>query len=126
MPTTSTMAARRSLGGGRVLGSGPSPSPALHRRHPSLLSPSESSLSLSSHTSHSPASTADARDDIGSKVRLAPSDHAAAATASSRLVCPICNEDMVRHRRLPQPAAAPHCHRCRWTLTRPHRSPSCS
>lgn len=97
------MASRRSLGGGRVLGSGRSLSPAaspqppaLHRRNPSLLSPSASSLSLSSQTSHSPASTAETREDIGSKVLLGPGENAA-ASASSRLVCPICNEDMVRH-----------------------------
>lgn len=95
------MASRRSLGGGRVLGSGRNLSPALaqqppalHHRNPSLLSPSESSLSLSSQTSNSPASTAETREDIGSKVLLGPTDHAA-ATASSRLVCPICNEEMV-------------------------------
>lgn len=95
------MASRRSLGGGRVLGSGrnlspavsPQP-PALHRRNPSLLSPSESSLSLSSQTSNSPASTAETREDIGSKVLLGPGENAA-ANASSRLVCPICNEEMV-------------------------------
>ncbi|KAF1850698.1 uncharacterized protein K460DRAFT_270353 [Cucurbitaria berberidis CBS 394.84] len=97
------MASRRSLGGGRVLGSGRNLSPAvspqplaLHRPNynPSLLSPSESSLSLSSQTSNSPASTAEAREDIGSKVLLGPSENAA-ARASSRLVCPICNEEMV-------------------------------
>ncbi|CAI6330456.1 unnamed protein product [Periconia digitata] len=95
------MTSGRSLGGGRVLGSGRNLSPAVspqppahHRRNASLLSPSESSLSLSSHTSNSPASTAEPRDDIGSKVLLAGQDNAA-ASASSRLVCPICNEDMV-------------------------------
>ncbi|KAF1942242.1 hypothetical protein EJ02DRAFT_434143 [Clathrospora elynae] len=95
------MASRRSLGGGRVLGSGRNLSPAasqqpsaVHRRNASLLSPSESSVSLSSQTSHSPASTTETREDIGSKVLLGPSDNAA-ASASSRLVCPICNEEMV-------------------------------
>ncbi|KAF2846678.1 hypothetical protein T440DRAFT_471749 [Plenodomus tracheiphilus IPT5] len=95
------MASRRSLGGGRVLGSGRNLSPAaaqqppaVHHRNPSLLSPSESSLSLSSQTSNSPASIAEPREDIGSKVLLGPTDNAA-ATASSRLVCPICNEEMV-------------------------------
>lgn len=98
-----------------MLGSGRNLSPSLasqhhqqphlgpHRRNPSLLSPSESSLSLSSQTSNSPASTAaDTRgEDIGSKVLLGPTDHAAAAaaaaaaSASSRLACPICNEEMV-------------------------------
>ncbi|PSN71481.1 hypothetical protein BS50DRAFT_570835 [Corynespora cassiicola Philippines] len=109
------MTSGRSLGGGRVLGSGRNLSPALaakspaqspaqhlshhphhphHRRNNSLLSPSESSLSLSSQTSNSPASTAEPREDIGSKVLLGAPDNAA-ASASSRLVCPICNEDMV-------------------------------
>ena len=112
------MASRRSLGGGRVLGSGRNLSPAVspapsqaqspaqasaqtlhapqsHVRNASLLSPSESSLSLSSQTSVSPASTAEAREDIGSKVLLGPSENAA-ARASNRLACPICNEEMVR------------------------------
>lgn len=107
------MASRRSLGGGRVLGSGRNLSPAVslappqaqalqapqaqhsHVRNASLLSPSESSLSLSSQTSNSPASTAEAREDIGSKVLLGPSENAA-ARASNRLACPICNEEMVR------------------------------
>jgi rabenosyn-5 len=95
------MASRRSLGGGRVLGSGRNLSPAAspqprpqHIRNASLLSPTESSVSLSSQTSNSPASTADTREDIGSKVLLGPTDNAA-ASASSRLVCPICSEEMV-------------------------------
>ncbi|KAF2998809.1 carboxypeptidase Y-deficient [Curvularia kusanoi] len=119
------MASRRSLGGGRVLGSGRNLSPAVspappqtqasapaqaqaqpsaqtlhapqtqsHVRNASLLSPSESSLSLSSQTSNSPASTAETREDIGSKVLLGPSENAA-ARASNRLACPICNEEMV-------------------------------
>ena len=97
------MTSGRSLGGGRVLGSGRNLSPAVapqpaahHRRKASLLSPSESSLSLSSQTSNSPVSTAETREDIGSKVLLASSDNAA-ASASNRLVCPICNEEMVRY-----------------------------
>ncbi|KAH3947282.1 hypothetical protein HBH70_142160 [Parastagonospora nodorum] len=95
------MASRRSLGGGRVLGSGRNLSPAVaptppaqHRRNASFLSPSESSVSLSSQTSNSPASTAEPKEDISSQVLLAPSENAA-ASASSKLVCPICNEEMV-------------------------------
>ncbi|KAF1952377.1 hypothetical protein CC80DRAFT_479620 [Byssothecium circinans] len=99
------MTSGRSLGGGRVLGSGRNLSPAVspqppahahvqHRRNASLLSPSESSLSLSSQTSNSPASTAEPREDIGSKVLLGNQENAA-ASASNRLVCPICNEEMV-------------------------------
>ncbi|CAN9190374.1 unnamed protein product [Alternaria alternata] len=99
------MTSRRSLGGGRVLGSGRNLSPAApppqptatapaHRRNASLLSPSESSVSLSSQTSISPASTHETREDISSKVLIGPTENAA-ASASSRLVCPICNEEMV-------------------------------
>jgi rabenosyn-5 len=97
-----------------VLGSGKNLSPAQaispqppahHRRNASFLSPSESSVSLSSQTSNSPASTAEPREDITSKVLLGPSDNAA-ASASSRLVCPICNEEMVRH------CACPICSQC--------------
>lgn len=69
--------------------------PPVRNGNASLLSPSESSLSLSSQTSNSPASTAEAREDIGSKVLLGPSENAA-ARASNRLACPICNEEMVR------------------------------
>ncbi|KAF2762214.1 hypothetical protein EJ05DRAFT_200785 [Pseudovirgaria hyperparasitica] len=90
----------RALGGGRILGSGKSLSPAVspippnhHKRNASLLSPSESSLSLSSQTSISPTPTF--AQDITSNVSLENPNHAAAAAASSRLVCPICNEDMV-------------------------------
>ncbi|KAF2713077.1 hypothetical protein K504DRAFT_461647 [Pleomassaria siparia CBS 279.74] len=96
------MTSGRSLGGGRVLGNGRHLSPAIsphphphHHRNISLLSPSESSLSLSSQTSNSPASTAETRDDIGSKVLLGSTENATTASASSRLVCPICNEEMV-------------------------------
>lgn len=95
------MTSGRSLGGGRVFGNGRNLSPAVsprppaqHRRNASLLSPSESSISLSSQTSNSPASTAETKDDITSKVLL-PGAENAAASASSRLVCPICNEEMV-------------------------------
>lgn len=96
------MAARRSLGGGRILGSGKSLSPAVARNstllspapNPALLSPSESSVSLSSQTSTTPVSSE--TEDLTSRVAL--DDHhgpSAAALASSRLMCPICNEDMV-------------------------------
>jgi rabenosyn-5 len=96
------------LGSGRNLSPAqaisPQP-PAHHRRNASFLSPSESSVSLSSQTSNSPASTAEPREDISSKVLLGPSDNAA-ASASSRLVCPICNEEMVCHN------ACPTCSQC--------------
>ncbi|KAK5017579.1 carboxypeptidase Y-deficient [Cryomyces antarcticus] len=90
------MASRRALGGGRILGSGRSLSPAVppqqHKRNTSLLSPSGSSVSLSSQTSDTPISTDN--DDLSSRIAL-ESDNAAAAGASSRMVCPICNEEMV-------------------------------
>jgi len=90
------MAARK-LGGGRILGSGRSLSPAQPPRNSSLLSPSTSSVSVSSSISTSQPST-DAQD-LSSRISLDQSDDsnnvAATAAAASRLVCPICNEDMV-------------------------------
>jgi rabenosyn-5 len=88
------------LGSGKHLSPAVSPQPRSrpqHHRNASLLSPSESSVSLSSQTSHSPASTAETQEDINSKVLLGGQDDHAAASASSRLVCPICNEEMVRN-----------------------------
>ncbi|KAK4987039.1 carboxypeptidase Y-deficient [Elasticomyces elasticus] len=93
------MASGRSLGGGRILGSGRSLSPAIavtqHQRNISLLSPSESSLSLSSQASSTPLSTD--VEDITSRVALGQKEDglSTAASASSRLACPICNEEMV-------------------------------
>ena len=97
------MASRRSLGGGRVLGTGkglapPPPPPAATGkaavlRTPGLLSPSESSVSLSSQTSSTPLSTEN--EDITSRVALEEHGSAPAAAASSKMVCPICNEEMV-------------------------------
>ncbi|KIW25745.1 hypothetical protein, variant [Cladophialophora immunda] len=96
---------RRTIGGGRVLGSSrtlgpPAPPPKSTSPLPShVLSPSDSSLSL--NTSESGTSTPPSSDpqDIVSRVSL---DHgapdlstAAAAAATDRLVCPICNEEMV-------------------------------
>lgn len=93
------MAARRSLGGGRVLGSGKNLAPPVANkplpRPTDLLSPSESSVSLNSQASSTPLSTDN--EDLTSRVALG--DHVsaqAAAAASSRMVCPICNEEMVR------------------------------
>ena len=93
------MAARRSLGGGRVLGSGKNlaPPPSQSKapvRNTGLLSPSVSSVSLSSQASSTPISTE--HGDITSRVALDEHGSAqAAAAASSRMVCPICNEEMV-------------------------------
>lgn len=82
-----------------MLGSGRSLSPAAAtpppQRNSSLLSPTTSSVSLNSASSVSPQSTD--TQDISSRVSLDQNDGsgAAAAAASSRLVCPICNEEMV-------------------------------
>lgn len=87
----------RKLGGGRVLGSGKNlaPSATYPARNSSLLSPSGSTLSVSSSASTSQPST-DAQD-ISSRISLDQSEteNAATAAASSRLACPICNEEMV-------------------------------
>jgi rabenosyn-5 len=114
---------RRTIGGGRVLGSGaglssaaPAPSPATTStasKQPTthvpshIASPSSSSLSLSSTTTPTPtggsstppsAATADPQD-IASRISL---DHGTASGrarafsgATDRLVCPICNEEMM-------------------------------
>lgn len=81
------------LGSGSLLTPLPA-NAAQHQRNTSLLSPSESTLSLSSQTSTSQTS-AQAQEDSGSKVEVGSFGRNAAATASSRLVCPICNEEMV-------------------------------
>lgn len=86
-----------------MLGSGKNlapPVPARPGKQPiqqasGLLSPSESSVSLSSQTSSTPPISAE-NEDITSRVALDGHGSAqAAATASSRMVCPICNEEMV-------------------------------
>ena len=92
------MAARRSLGGGRVLGSGKNLAPPVpvkpQLRSSGALSPSSSSISLSSQTSSTPISTEN--EDITARVALDEHGTAqAAAAASSRMVCPICNDEMV-------------------------------
>ncbi|KAK3664935.1 carboxypeptidase Y-deficient [Elasticomyces elasticus] len=59
-----------------------------------LLSPSESSVSLNSQASSAPLSVQN--EDLASQVALDGHGSAqAAAAASSRMVCPICNEEMV-------------------------------
>ena len=97
------MAARRALGGGRVLGSGKSLAPPVANKQqqsipsPGLLSPSESSVSLGSYTSSTQISTEN--EDLASRVALDEHGSAqAAAAASPRMVCPICNEEMVGQR----------------------------
>ena len=90
-----TIMSGRKLGGGRIIGSGRSLSPGFPPRNASLLSPSTSSVSVNSSQT-SQASTEP--QDLSSRVSLEQNDDNAAdaaAAASSRLVCPICNEDMV-------------------------------
>ena len=95
---------RRTIGGGRVLGSGRTLGPPVPPSKPTspsalpthVLSPSASTLSLD--TSGSGNSTPPSSDpqDIASRVSL---DHGAPnlslAAATDRMVCPICNEEMV-------------------------------
>jgi rabenosyn-5 len=81
-----------------VLGSGKNlapPVPIKPQLRPSgALSPSNSSISLSSQTSSTPISTEN--EDITARVALDEHGTAqAAAAASSRMVCPICNDEMV-------------------------------
>lgn len=85
----------RKLGGGRILGNGKSlapPAPPAHQRSSSdLISPSESTLSLSSSgTSPLPEQIG---QDLGSRVSL--ENGGGVTAASSKLVCPICSEEMV-------------------------------
>ena len=92
----------RKIGGGRIIGSGRSLSPAVAPQPPkstSLLSPSASTASLTSSgsTAHtSPPESQDLKSRVSLEHNESSSSAAAAATASSRLVCPICNEEMVR------------------------------
>jgi hypothetical protein len=89
---------RRTLGGGRVLGtpsalaSAPSPQPK-----PRVLSPTTSSVSLSSQASASQFSAE--TQDLTSRISLENGDtsiSAAPAAPGAQLSCPICNEEMVR------------------------------
>lgn len=97
------MAARK-LGGGRILGSGKSlapPTPPIHQRTSNLRSPSDSTVSLNSETSSpspllSSAFTENIQD-LSSRVSLDNGNSGPSVTAAStKLVCPICNEEMVR------------------------------
>ncbi|MCJ1309535.1 carboxypeptidase Y-deficient [Agyrium rufum] len=91
----------RKLGGGRILGSGRplSPSAAAPKRNSSLLSPTPSTASLNS--SSSTAQTSPELQDIASRISLDQGDGpngatvGPAASASTRLFCPICNDEMV-------------------------------
>jgi hypothetical protein len=106
MLASAEMATGRTLGRGRVLGgvknvASPAPStpstpsePSHIQNNSSLLSQSESSASLPSETSTSPALTPQPQD-LAANVSLGTGNNTAAAAAGSRLVCPICNEEMV-------------------------------
>ncbi|KAI9371034.1 hypothetical protein BJX61DRAFT_535123 [Aspergillus egyptiacus] len=91
---------RRTLGGGRVLGSANARTQAAtlssSQSKPSILSPSVSSLSLSSQASASQVSSEN--QDLTSRISLengsAPIP-AAPAAAGAQLSCPICSEEMV-------------------------------
>ncbi|GIJ87981.1 carboxypeptidase Y-deficient [Aspergillus pseudoviridinutans] len=91
---------RRTLGGGRVLGTPNSlaaaPSTLSPQQKPSILSPSASSLSLNSQASASQFSSE--TQDLTSRISLengATSISAAPAAAGAQLACPICSEEMV-------------------------------
>lgn len=99
--STPAMAARK-LGGGRILGSGKSlapPNTTSHARSSSLLSIGESVVSADSTVS-TPLGTSPLKDsgnDLGSRVSLdSRNDGNAANAGSTKLICPICDEEMVR------------------------------
>lgn len=86
-----------------MLGTGRSLSPAAAvspHRGSNLVSPSDSTVSLNSSISMSQQSAEP--QDISSRVSIdhGMENNAAVAAASSRLVCPICNEEMVRSNNL--------------------------
>lgn len=91
----------RKLGGGRILGSGKSlapPAPPAHSRAVDLSSPAASTVSLSSKDSTaSPLATSPLPDnsrDLSSVVSLQNGGPSISA-ASTKLLCPICSEEMV-------------------------------
>lgn len=91
----------RKLGGGRILGSGKGlapPKPA-HHRMSSLGTPSESTVSQSSREGSplatSPLAEVDLGQDLGSRVNLMENGGPVVTAGNSKLVCPICNEEMV-------------------------------
>ncbi|KAL2855288.1 FYVE zinc finger-domain-containing protein [Aspergillus pseudoustus] len=92
---------RRTLGGGRVLGSAntrnPSATLSSSQPKPNILSPSASTLSLSSQASASQISSE--TQDLTSRISLengtSASIPAAPAAAGAQLSCPICSEEMV-------------------------------
>ncbi|QSZ34371.1 hypothetical protein DSL72_005963 [Monilinia vaccinii-corymbosi] len=93
----------RKLGGGRILGSGrslapPTHTPPAHQRNSSFITPSDSTLSLSSSHSTSPSAASplpNSSQDLTSRVSLENSRSSSVAAASSKLLCPICSEEMM-------------------------------
>ncbi|KAM5445283.1 carboxypeptidase Y-deficient [Microsporum audouinii] len=90
----------RSIGGGRVLGSGRSINPVPPKPPPkgcssNAISPSASSVSLASQASNSQVSSD--TQDLSSRIFLKNGDSSIAKTTrgAGALVCPICNEGMV-------------------------------
>lgn len=90
----------RKLGGGRILGSGKSLAPPAPpaQRISDLTSPAESIVSSEAGSSASPLATSplpDVGQDLSEVVALQNGGPSAVAAASSKLLCPICNEEMV-------------------------------
>lgn len=95
LPSLLTMPPR-TLGGGRVLGS--AKSLPVSSAQSNVLSPSTSSLSLSSQASASQFSSE--TQDLTSRISLENGDtsiSAAPAATGAQLACPICSEEMVWH-----------------------------
>ena len=87
--------AGRKLGGGRILGSGKSLAPPTPSKH--LKSSSDSTVSLNSEiSSASPLALSENINDLTSRVSLENGGGNRSITAATtKLVCPICNEEMV-------------------------------
>ncbi len=88
----------RRLGGGRILGSGKglAPPPAAPRA-PSPLAPSDSTVSIGSSSLSPPISGSlpDIGQDIVSSISVGAQPKAG-LSSDGGLLCPICNEEMVR------------------------------
>lgn len=94
-----TMSGRK-LGGGRILGSGKGlapPTPPSAPRAASPFAPSESTVSIASSSLSPPPSSGfpDPGQDIGATISVGAQGKADSADTGG-LVCPICNEEMVR------------------------------
>ncbi|CZT09456.1 probable vacuolar segregation protein pep7 [Rhynchosporium graminicola] len=90
----------RKLGGGRILGSGKSlapPAPPAHQRTSSLISSPAASTVSSGDSTASPLATSpfpESNQDLKSIVSL-QNGGPSTTSGSSRLLCPICNEEMM-------------------------------